>query len=545
VTPGREAGGKFSGTWLAFKHLHITLDFQGGRRPNDNIMSRGRKSTTFDIISRCIKSVWRPVFTQGGRAGLGSGLRAGTVIVLGAGAALIGGCSSANSVRERLQLETAEPAAFIGRATNTTGRITFAEACRRWAERDPETIRQVTQVLTGQKDVAEAKSWIWPRVDIEFRSTIAKDEHSDHYLDDETADLAFHYDLKKLLFFRDAKAYATAGSELSRQKGKLAVDAAIQRLGESVVEWNQLRQAVPLQNQRVAELQRLMEAVRLLDQLGTLPPGSFAEWKHREQVAVRERDEAVTRLENVRELLRTELELTGDVEPDFGNIDFLLNVPALPPAAAGDAAVQQWLPAVWQTHPSCRIAELELFQAELAVITARREWLPRLTGSLGLGKVDTWVGTNIVEASGSAEVSVTMPLFDAGTINRGISKAKLNREMARRNVRILAHSLARDVQSSLAALHTAQFAADHCRQESEDVRRLAEVAGQGAALGQGDPLLPFALRVYRVEAELEVLEANLKLSKAWLAYQLARGEEPVPGLSSGILNSLIHDLGDQ
>lgn len=508
-------------------------------------MSRGRKSTTFDIISRCIKSVWRPVFTHGGRAGLGSGLRAGTVIVLGAVVALIGGCSSANSVRQRLQMETAEPAAFIGRATNTSGTITFAEASRRWAERDPETIRQVTQVLVGQKDIAEAKSWIWPRVDIEFQTIVAKNEHTGSFLDDETADLAFHYDFKKFLFFRDAKAYAAAGSELSRQKGRLAVDAAIARLGESVVEWNQLRQAVPLQNERVAELQRLMEAVRLLDQLGTLPPGSFAEWKHREQVAMRERDEAVIRLANVRELLRTELELTGDAEPDFGNIDFLLNVPAVPVAAPGETAVQQWLPAVWQSHPACRIAELELFQAEMAVITARREWLPRLTGSIGLGKADTWVGTNIVEASGMAEVSVTMPLFDAGTISRQISKAKLSREMARRNVRILAHSLARDVQSALASLRTAQFAAEHCRQESEDVRRLTEVAGQGAALGQGDPLLPFALRVYRVETELEVLEANLKLAKAWLAYQSARGEEPVPGLSSGILNSLIHDLGDQ
>jgi len=140
---------------------------------------------------------------------------------------------------------------------------------------------------------------------------------------------------------------------------------------------------------------------------------------------------------------------------------------------------------------------------------------------------------------------VTMPLFDAGTINRGISKAKLNREMARRNVSILAHSLARDVQSRLATLRTAQFTADHCRTESEDVRRLSEAADRGAALGQGDPLLPFALRVYRVETELAVLDANFKLTKAWLAYQLARGEEPVPGLSSGILNSLIHELGDQ
>jgi TPP-dependent pyruvate/acetoin dehydrogenase alpha subunit len=46
------------------------------------------------------------------------------------------------------------------------------------------------------------------------------------------------------------------------------------------------------------------------------------------------------------------------------------------------------------------------------------------------------------------------------------------------------------------------------------------------------------------EAELGALEAEMKLAKAWRAYREAVGQEPVPGLSSSILDGLVRDLGE-
>ena len=454
-----------------------------------------------------------------------------------------GGCTSAPQLRERLRVEFGERDFLMERTTNVTGRITFAEAGRRWAERDPEIMQQVARTLSESIDVAEAKSWIWPRADVEFRAITARDRNSGLVRSAPSGGLVLNYDFKKLLFHADAAAVSAAGRDLCLQRARLAIDAAMVRLEGLVIDWYHLREAVPLEDQRGAEFRRLIEAIHSLDQLGALPAGSFAEWKHREQVALRERSEATRRLESIRQSLRTELGLAGEAEPDLGSVDFLLNVPPSPEGGPGAAEVHQWLPAVWQSHPACRIAELELFQAEMAVIQAKRERLPRLTGSIGLGNLDTWVGNEIVEANGVAEIGVTMPLFDAGTISRGIEKAGLRRDLARRNVRILARSLTREVQSALASRCTTQLDADHRRAECEEVRRLAEVAGRGATLGQGDPLLPFALRVYRVEADLGALGAKMKLAKAWLAYRAALGEQPVPGLSSSILDGLVRDLG--
>ena len=454
-----------------------------------------------------------------------------------------GGCSSASKMHEQLRVEVAGPDSFIDRATNVTGRITFAEAGRHCAEHDAETMRQVTQALSETTDIAEAKSWVWPRADIEFHETVANDRNDSSVNSAPSGGLVLRYDFKKFLFHSDAAAVSAARRDLSLQKARLAIDSALGRFEDLVIEWRQLQEAAPLEDQRAAEFRRLMEAVHSLDELGMLPAGGFAEWKHREQVALREQSEVSRRRKSVLESLQTELGLTAGAEPDLGSLDFLLKVPPLPERPAGEGEVRQWLPGVWQSHAACRIAENELFQAEMAVIGAKRERLPRLTGSIGLGNIDTWVGTQNVEANAVAEIGISMPIFDAGTISRGVQKSVLSRDLARRNVRIQAQSLAREVQSASGALRAANVELEHRRAECEEVRRLADTAGRSAGIGQGDPLLPFTLRVYRLEAELGALEANMKLAKAWRAYRVAVGEPPVPGLSSSILDGLVRDFG--
>ena len=454
-----------------------------------------------------------------------------------------GGCSSASKVREQLRVEVAGPESFIEPATNLTGRITFAAASRRCAEHDAETMRQVTQALSETTDIAEAKSWIWPRADIEFGAIVASDRNNGSVHSAPSGGLVLRYDFKKFLFHGDAAAVSAARRDLSFQKARLAIESALGRFEDLVIEWHQLQAALLLEDQRVAEFRRLMEAVHSLDELGVLPAGSFAEWKHREQVALREQSEVARRKKSVLESLRMELGLVADAEPDLGSLDFLLKILPLPERSAGEGEVQQWLPGVWQSHAASRIAEIELFQAEMGVIGAKRERFPRLTGSIGLGDIDTRVGSDIVEANALAEIGISMPIFDAGTISRGVEKSVLNRDLARRNVGIQARSLAREVHNTSGALRAAHLEVEHRQAECEEVRRLADTAGRSAGIGQGDPLLPFALRVYRLEAELGALEADMKLAKAWRAYRVAVGEQPVPGLSSSILDGLVRDSG--
>ena len=100
-----------------------------------------------------------------------------------------------------------------------------------------------------------------------------------------------------------------------------------------------------------------------------------------------------------------------------------------------------------------------------------------------------------------SSLGISVPLFDAGTISRHIKKAGLDRDLARRNLSIQVSSLAGEIQTAAAHLRAVQAQAEGWRTETEELHRLADLADRGAALGQGDPLLPHMLRVYQAEAE--------------------------------------------
>ena len=399
----------------------------------------------------------------------------------------------------------------------------------------------VTRAASEGLGVVEARSWIWPRVDASFQAMAAVNRSNGSRLTSSSGGLMFSYDFQKLLFSSDVASVAAANRDLWKQKAQLALNAAIGRMEDLLIELCGLRAAVPLQERRLTELQRLTVAAEALDQLGALAPGMLIEWRHRQQVAVRERRESARRLENVRQLLRTGLGLAGDAEPEVGGVDRLLTVPPLPESAPGEGDAARWLPAVWEAHPAARIAENELFVAEMAIVEARRERMPRLTGSIGLGDLDTRVRETNVDARSMVELGISVPLFDAGTISRHIKKAGLDRDLARRNLSIQVSSLAGEIQTAAAHLRAVQAQAEGWRTETEELHRLADLADRGAALGQGDPLLPHMLRVYQAEAELGVREAAMDLAKAWRAYQTALGQEAVPGLSAEILPGLIRD----
>jgi len=77
--------------------------------------------------------------------------------------------------------------------------------------------------------VAEAKSWVWPRADIEFREAVANDRNHDTLRSVPSGGLVFRYDFKRLLFHEDAAAISAAGRDICLRKARLAIDAAITR----------------------------------------------------------------------------------------------------------------------------------------------------------------------------------------------------------------------------------------------------------------------------------------------------------------------------
>jgi outer membrane protein TolC len=437
-----------------------------------------------------------------------------------------------------VQAQAARPAELIAVSSVATGRLTFAEASRRWVERDQETLRQVMKALAHGLDETEAKSWVYPRADAEFHAATALERGDDGLETAPSGGLVLRYDFKKLVFHADAAAVAAASRDASLRRAQIAIEASIRSLEDLLVDWRQLQCAVALETERAALFGRLLRAVDALGELGALPAGSYAEWKRRQQETQRQGQATSRRLETVRQSLRTGLGLAPGAEPDVGSPDYLLDQPVLPEQLAGELEPRFWLPGVWQKHFACRVAELELFQAEMAIVGAKRERLPRLAGSMGLGDFDTWVGGERVDARATAEIGVWMPLFDAGSIGRTVEKARLQRDLARDSLRMLAQQLTRNIQNASAGLRDAQAELAHRSAEHKEASRLAEVAARGAALAQADPLLPLTLQTYRVESDLGLLWAKMNLVKAWRDYKSAHGEPSVPGLSLSILGAL-------
>ena len=220
--------------------------------------------------------------------------------------------------------------------------------------------------------------------------------------------LVLRYDFKKFLFHGDAAAVSAARRDLSLQKARLAIESAVRRFEDLVIEWRQLQEVLPLEDQRVAEFHRLMEAVHSLDELGRPSRRQLCRMEAPRTSGAARTKRGVSSEEKRARVAPDGVRAGGRVlNRTLGSLDFLLQVPPLPERPAGEGEVRRWLPGVWQSHPACRIAEDDLFQAEMAVIGAKRERLPRLTGSVGLGNIDTWVGTQIVEANAVAEIGIS------------------------------------------------------------------------------------------------------------------------------------------
>jgi len=194
-------------------------------------------------------------------------------------------------------------------------------------------------------------------------------------------------------------------------------------------------------------------------------------------------------LESARESLQTELGLASGAEPNLGSMDFLFHVPSLPaPAPAKERrsfgcpdSGNPIRPAVSQNWSCSKRRWSDSGQARAATAS---------DGVNRFGRHGHLVGGDRVEARGTAEVGVSMPLFDAGTISRGIEKMSLRRDLAQRNVRILARSLTWEVQSTLATLGTARSEAEQRRAECEEVRDWPTWrARRGAGTGRSAPAL--------------------------------------------------------
>jgi outer membrane protein TolC len=186
---------------------------------------------------------------------------------------------------------------------------------------------------------------------------------------------------------------------------------------------------------------------------------------------------------------------------------------------------------VWDKRHDTKAAEASLFVKEMAVIEEKRKRIPSLNAAFGLGSLS--LSSTFSQAPVVIQLGASMPLLDFGDIKRGIGKATIERDLARRNIDLLLMKIQRGVLDSSAALSEAIAARKAIEGQRELISAQSEASQKLVAAGLVDPVDLLNFKVRASELDIELAQARISVSKAAAEYALASGRSlagppPVP-----------------
>jgi outer membrane protein TolC len=414
-------------------------------------------------------------------------------------------------------LEAAEPAVF-----------TFSQACERAARFDQDVAAAMADVARLQVDVAQARSDVWPRVDLRTYFQIPLGGSNLEGVRLFNGGVFFRSDFQKMIFSGDAASAARARVAERRENLGLALDRLSKSLFLLLADRENLRAEVVLRRTIQNQTSDALERAHLLERNGRIKPERVLEYQYQHENSSRVYQDAVRRLAEINRALSSRLLIEGTQDVVITDLPELLSsMDTLAPVPEPD---MQFFRDVWEKRHDTRAAEAALFVKEMAVIAERRKRIPSLTASFGLGSLS--LTSTFSQAPVLVQLGASMPLLDFGDIKREIGKASIERDLARRNINLLLLKIQRGVLDSSAALSEAIAA----RRATEGQRRLiseqSEASQKLVAAGLVDPIDLLNFKVRASELDIELARTRINVSKAAVEYALASGRslagEPAP-----------------
>jgi outer membrane protein TolC len=263
---------------------------------------------------------------------------------------------------------------------------------------------------------------------------------------------------------------------------------------------------------------------------GRDPEEMFA---HEEEVA-RAVDRLATASQNAEER-RLEVNRLLGLDPDLR-----VELTDLDPLKEGDSgetveeAPEAAFAAAWDRLPEVRIAEIDLFLAELGVSIAKLGRLPKASADLELGSLDTQGSDS--NAPVLVNLDLSAPLLDWGDIRRRTTSRTIDREMMRQKI----VALARDLRDRLRA---ADFDCRNARARTHDamtrlalVRRRASLGDRLRAAGKRDFLDRFTDGLALAAVECEWRRRAIALGTAERMRRYEAGTFPDPLVCERLVN---------
>jgi outer membrane protein TolC len=411
------------------------------------------------------------------------------------------------------------------------GVFTFSQASKRAAQNDHDLASAMADADRSQVDVAQARSKVWPRVEFRgyFQQPIGGETQG---VPPFTGGVYFRYDLQQAIFAGDATAAARAKVAQNQENIKMKVDRLSHDLFLQLADREAQRIEVAQRRQILNQTTAAQERARQLGRIGRLKTEQIIEYQLQYESSSQLYQNAVRKLAEINQSICNQLLTDCTHEVVITDLPELLSrMDALVPESKPDT---QFFQGVWDARHDSKAAEADLFIKEMAVIDEKRKRLPTINPSVGFGNMS--LSSSLSQSPAVIQFSANMPLIDFGDVKRAVTKASIDRELARQNITLLLWKIQREISDKSASLSEAIAIRDAVESRRSTITKKSESSQKLIEAGVIDPLDLLNLRVRAAESEIDAARARIDVSKAAAGYAYASGhslDSGPPAQSSG------------
>lgn len=440
---------------------------------------------------------------------------------------LLGGCAAhvhrdvAAFVRSTMnrQMLTPEIGDVISPGAEDRTVFTFKQAVERASHYDPDVLDALAEAQQLQLDLKQAHSEIWPRIDLRTYFQIPLGGNNLQGVPVFSGGVFFRYDVQKMLFSGDLSAAAQARMDESRENLGLAIDRLAQNLLTLLSDRESLRSEVTLRRSITSQASHAREHARALERVGDARSQQVFAYEQAYDNSDRDYQDAVRRLAETNRAICTRMMMDCTEDVVISDLPHLLS--SLEAITTTSRPDENLLRGVWEKRHDTRIANLDLFLKEMAVIDEKRKRIPTISPSFGLGSMS--LTSTFSQAPAVVQLGAFMPLIDFGDIKRQIDKAAIEEDKARQNIILLQMKVQRELIDSSASLNEAVAARNAAQTHRKLLLEQSEVGRQLIESGISDSSEFSDTNIRALEAEIEVARSRANVFKAANQYVGASG----------------------
>lgn len=369
-------------------------------------------------------------------------------------------------------------------------------------------------IKLGEIHRQQIESQKWPRLNLNTTLNVPLDDSSYKLRDVLYGGLFIEYDLIDAFFNTDSEAIAESMIRRSLEQQEKASKNVENNLMDCLLDIWHFSQVHLLYESDIESVKKGVDLTQQLYILEKVDIKTVVEWQARLRTAVANRNQAAERIETEMARLKYMAGLQNYRTVSISDISNITNILA---HATQDTEYQSAdLYRTLHQNSDVKIAEINLFIAEMSILATKKSRLPKLSAGLGLGSQNLYTSLN--DAAVVVRLGINLPILDAGDAGRRIRTAEIQRDRERQKVVDLVHRISVDLQDAYRQIRSTRDklldAESWYRQQKEWADRQLKLDGLNR-LGTEEVLMAeLALNAARLE-RAQALYSHYKALIQW------------------------------